>query len=60
MIVYLYEQQREENQKVRIAFRGRDGRGGWDHVIHQMMVDPSDPGNFRKGESEGVSSGNIL
>ncbi|KAJ6081405.1 hypothetical protein N7499_006279 [Penicillium canescens] len=39
-----YEPQRGENQKVRIVFRGRDGWGGWDHVINQITVDPSDPG----------------
>ena len=38
-----YEWRREEEQKVRIIFRGRDSQGGWDHVIHQITVNPSDP-----------------
>jgi hypothetical protein len=28
---------------VRITFRARDAKGEWNHVVHQMVVDPSDP-----------------
>ncbi|KAJ5940479.1 hypothetical protein N7516_000647 [Penicillium verrucosum] len=38
-----HEWRREEDQNVRIIFRGRDDQGGWDYVIHQITVNPSNP-----------------
>jgi hypothetical protein len=42
------EIQETSSKKVTIVFRERDERGGWDHVVHQMVVDPSDPSPVKR------------
>ncbi|KAJ5917587.1 hypothetical protein N7466_011141 [Penicillium verhagenii] len=48
-----------EPSGVEIIFRGRDKYGEWSHVIHRMMVDPSDPSSVQRMASKNARKRNI-
>ncbi|KAJ5346216.1 hypothetical protein N7452_004220 [Penicillium brevicompactum] len=47
-------QQVAKHPAVTILFRARDKHGVWNHVVHQMVVDPSDPSPVERMASKNV------